>query len=56
MDCALIFNEKLYLQIDGLSMGDLIAPTVANIFMSHLENKFLETCPTDFKPIFIDVA
>ena len=30
-------------------MGSPLGPAFANIFMSHLENKFLEQCPSSFK-------
>ena len=33
-------------------MGLPLGPTFANIFMSYHEKKWLEDCPTDFKPIF----
>ena len=33
-------------------MGLPLGPTFANIFMSHHEQKWLEDCPVDFKPIF----
>ena len=33
-------------------MGSPLGPTFANIFMSHLENQFLENCPPDFKPTY----
>ena len=34
------FNDKLYQQTDGLSMGSPLAPTLANLFVGELENKF----------------
>lgn len=42
------FNGKLYQQINGIAMGTPIAPTLANIFMSDVE-EFLET--QVFKPL-----
>jgi hypothetical protein len=47
-----LFNSILYQQIDGLSMGNPLAPTLANIFLCNLENEFLEACPAAFRPIF----
>ena len=46
------FNKELYQQREGLSMGNPIAPALANIFMSHLEESFIAHCPTQFKPLF----
>ena len=30
-------SGKLYVQIDGVSMGCLLGPTFANFYMGHLE-------------------
>ena len=35
------FNNTLYQQIDGLSMGNPLAPTLANLFVGELESKYL---------------
>ena len=32
-------------------MGFLLRSTLANIVMCHLENIWLESCPSHFKPI-----
>ena len=49
LDSIFIFDGKLYKQTDGLAMGNPIAPTVANIFMSQLEEKYLH----EYSPIFL---
>ena len=36
-----IFNSKFYNQIDGVAMGSLLAPVLANIFMGFYESKSL---------------
>ena len=36
-----MFNDVLYQQIDGVSMGGPLAPSLANAFLSHLENTVL---------------
>ena len=36
-----IFNSKFYNQIDGVAMGSLLAPVLANIFMGFHESKWL---------------
>ena len=46
------FNGQVYKQNDGLAKGNPMAPTIANIFLCQLESKFLEKCPSDFKPLF----
>ena len=51
-DIHFIFNDKLFKQKDGMAMGSPLGPTFANIFMSHLENKFLQDCDPSFKPSF----
>ena len=32
-------------------MGSPLEPTLANVFMCHFENIWLENCPSHFKPI-----
>ena len=46
-----IFDEKLYEQCDDVAMGSPLGPTLANVFMCHFENIWLENCPSYFKPI-----
>ena len=36
-----MFNDILYQQIDGVSMGGPLASSMANAFLSHLENNLL---------------
>jgi hypothetical protein len=38
------FNGKSYLQINGVAMGTKLAPSLANIFMGHLEKKTSSKC------------
>ena len=51
-DILFYFNGKLYKQIDGVAMGSPLGPTLANIFMSYYEEKWLQECPQDFKPSY----
>ena len=46
-----LFNDKLYEQLDGCPMGGCISPTMANVFLSYLEEQWLQNCPTQFKPV-----
>ena len=37
-----MYNDKLYKQIDGVTMGSPLGPTLANFFLGCLEEKILE--------------
>ena len=47
-----IFNNVLYKQKDDVAMGSPLGPTMANVFLSFYEVKWLEQCPKEFKPVF----
>ena len=47
-----MFNDILYKQKDSVAMGSPLGPTMANIFLSFYEMKWLEQCPNEFKPVF----
>ena len=36
-----LFKDTLYKQIDGVTMGCPLGPTLANFFMAHMENQLL---------------
>ena len=44
-----IFNGKLYKQVDGVTLGSPLGPTLANSFLAHFEKNWLQNCPCDFK-------
>ena len=46
-----IFDENFYEQCDTVAMDSALGPTLANVFMCHFENIWLENCPSHFKPI-----
>ena len=46
------FNGRLYRQVEGLGLGLPAASTSANIFISYHRKKFLNSCPTNFTPVF----
>ena len=46
-----IFDRKFYEKYDGVAMASLLERTLANIFMCHFENIWLENWPSHFKPI-----
>ena len=50
-ESCFIISGKFYEQSDGVAMGSPLGPTLANVFMCHFENIWLENCPTHFKPI-----
>ena len=47
-----MFHYKYYKQVDGVAMRSPLGPALANIFMCSFENKWLQDCPNDFKPVF----
>ena len=47
-----MFNDIFYKQKDGAAMGSPLGPTMANVFLSFYETKWLEQCPSEFKPVF----
>jgi len=51
-DALFIFNEKLYCQKDGIGMGNPLGPTLANVFLCFHEQRWLDNCPSEFKPVF----
>ena len=49
-----IFNGILWKQKDGVAMDSSLGPTLANAFLCFYERKWLEKCPPEFKPVFIE--
>ena len=47
-----IFNDVFYKQKDDVVMGSPLGPSMANVFLSFYEIKWLEQCPNDFKSVF----
>ena len=54
-----IFNNEIYGQIDGVSMGSPLAPILANLFMGYHENDWIEKAqvakPTFYKRYVDDI-
>jgi len=48
----ILFNARYYQQIDGVAMGSPLGPTLANIFLCHKEEQWLNNCPLTFKPVY----
>ena len=51
LDSYFFFNGEIYKQIDGVAMGSPLGSTLANVFMCHMEKKWLRDCPEIFKPV-----
>ena len=51
-DSVFVFEEKLYKQNDGVAMGSPLGPLLANVFMCFSESKWLDDCPSSFKPLY----
>ena len=39
---AFTFNDKIYKQIDGVSMGSPLGPLIVNIFMTELQKDIIQ--------------
>ena len=50
-DCIFLFNGITYKQVDGVAMGSPLGPAMANAFLVYHEGRWLDDCPTDFKPV-----
>ena len=46
-----IFDGKFYEQRDGVAMGFPLGLTLADVFMCHFENIWLQNCPSYFRSI-----
>ena len=47
-----LFDNEYYRQIDGVAMGSSLGPVLANMFLRHHEKNWLDSCPTEFKPLY----
>ena len=41
----MMYKDRLYKQIDGMTMGSPLGPTLANFFFEHLKEQFLPISP-----------
>ena len=46
-----IFENRMYVQTEGVSMGSPLGPIFADFYMSHLENKLLSQTDKKSNPI-----
>ena len=49
----ILFDQKYYNQIDGVAIGFLLGPTLANIFLCYHRTMWLKNCPKSFKPVYL---
>ena len=47
-----IFNNILYQQIDEVAMVSPLGPSVANAFLAHHEQNWLDSCPLKHRPLY----
>ena len=47
-----IFNGQYYKQKEGLAMGQPLSTPLANAFLAYHEKKWIQDCPSSFKPSF----
>ena len=47
-----LFDGSIYQQIDGVAMGSPLGPSLANAFLAHYEQVWLDDCPDEFKPVY----
>ena len=47
-----IFNNILYKQIDGVAMGSPLGPSLANAFLTHHEQDWLDSSPLEYRPLY----
>ena len=49
---SFLFNDILYEQVDGISMGNPLGPVLANVFVDWLEEKYMSPHPA-FPPTYV---
>ena len=47
-----LFNDVYCKQVDGVTMGSPLGPTLPNLFLVYYEHKWLEKCPS----IIVDMS
>ena len=49
---TILFDMAFYTQVDGVAMGSLLGPSLANAFLCHHETKWLNDCLEKIKKMF----
>ena len=47
-----MFNNKVYKQIDGVTMTSPLGPALPKFFVDNFKNKCLKDCPHGLNPLF----
>ena len=47
-----LFDGSIYHEIDGVAMGSPLCPSLANAFLAHYEQVWLDDCLEEFKPVY----
>ena len=47
-----LFDGIIYQQIEGVAMGYPFCPRLANAFLAHYEQIWLNDCPDEFQPVY----
>ena len=47
-----LFDGIVYQQVDRVAMGSSVGPSLANAFMAHYEQIWLNYFPDEFKPVY----
>ena len=47
-----ILNNILYKQVDKVAMGSPLGPSLANAFLAHHEQNWLDSCPLEYRPSY----
>ena len=50
-ESLILFDQEFYKQHDGVAMGSLLGPMLANVFLCYHEKNWLQNCPSEFKPV-----
>ena len=50
-ESLILFDQLFYKQHDGVAMGSPLGPTLANFFLCYPEKSWLQSCPSEFKPV-----
>ena len=48
-----MYNGKLYTQVDGVTMGSPLGPTLANFFLAHLESKLFHKNEQTYPKLYL---
>ena len=51
-ESIILFNMPFYTQVDGVTIGFPLEPSLANAFLCHHETKWLNDRPEQIKPVF----